>query len=165
MRLASTVGKGTTIELWLPRASAVAARKREAPDAPSARALGRCSVLLVDDHEGVRSTTAAMIADMGHAVHAVADGQQADDFFTAGDEPTVELLVTDYAMPHISGLEVIRRARHHVEDLPAIIVTGNVDAIEGFDMPEDVLVLAKPFTSAQLEAAIGTALSAVPRNQ
>jgi CheY-like chemotaxis protein len=68
-----------------------------------------------------------------------------------------DLLISDYAMPHVSGAEVIRQARDLCPGLPAIIITGYADAQSISRRPEDVLVLAKPFTPDQLRQAIHAA--------
>src|SRR6185312_6596213 len=63
----SEVGRGTTVEIWLPRARAARRRPAEAPAAPRAGAETRpLRILLVDDHDAVRETTAGMLSDMGH---------------------------------------------------------------------------------------------------
>ena len=76
-RLDSELGRGTTAELWLPRAP----DGRKAGDSPAQedRSAGRCatSVLLVDDHAEVRRTTAAVLKDLGHTVTEAANGAEA----------------------------------------------------------------------------------------
>jgi CheY-like chemotaxis protein len=62
-------------------------------------------------------------------------------------------------MPHVSGTEVIRQARGVRKGLPAIIITGYAEASSIARRPEDVLVLSKPFTPAQLSEAIATAVA------
>ena len=65
-----------------------------------------------------------------------------------------DLLITDYAMPHLSGTEFLRAARELCPNVPALIITGyaELDAIS--DPPEGVGILLKPFTPTLLEAAI-----------
>jgi CheY-like chemotaxis protein len=65
-------------------------------------------------------------------------------------------------MPHVSGADVIRRAREIMPLLPAIIVTGYAELDSIARRPEDVHVLAKPFTADQLARAIAAALPARP---
>jgi CheY-like chemotaxis protein len=118
-------------------------------------------VLLVDDHDGVRATTAAMLEDLGHRVTEASEGEA----LLAGlaKQPDgYDLLITDYAMPHVSGADVIRRAREIMPLLPAIIVTGYAELDSIARRPEDVHVLAKPFTADQLARAIAAALPARP---
>jgi len=72
----SKVGEGTRVEIWLPRAASRAARAGAEP-APAVEAgddVPPLRILLVDDHEAVRETTAGMLSDMGHQVQATGDG-------------------------------------------------------------------------------------------
>jgi CheY-like chemotaxis protein len=162
IRIDSKVGEGTRVEVWLPRAPAAsdtAPQSSKADRAPQAGAAMR--VLLVDDHDGVRATTAAMLEDLGHRVTEASEGEA----LLAGlaKQPDgYDLLITDYAMPHVSGADVIRRAREIMPLLPAIIVTGYAELDSIARRPEDVHVLAKPFTADQLARAIAAALPARP---
>ena len=161
-RIDSGVGKGTRAEIWLPRGDESAPRR--APKAKSSR-VGRevpsLRVLLVDDHEGVRATTAALLTDLGHRVIEAADGPEILSHVSA-DPDCCDLLISDYAMPHVSGAEVIHQARELRPGLPAIIITGYADAKSISRRPDDVLVLSKPFTPDQLNAAIADAISGAP---
>jgi CheY-like chemotaxis protein len=154
-RIDSTVGEGTRAEIWLPRAPAEAAGPRVRKHAePSGEARVRpLKVLLVDDHDGVRHTTAGLLSDLGHEVVEASDGPEVLALLADG-AAECDLLITDYAMPHVSGAEVIRQARELRPDLPAIIITGYADASSISRRPEDVAVLSKPFTPDQLTAAI-----------
>jgi CheY-like chemotaxis protein len=112
--------------------------------------------LLVDDHDGVRATTAALLEDLGHHVVQACDGPEVLELL-AGTSDSCDLLITDYAMPHVSGAEVIRHARALRPGLPAIIITGYADEASIARRPEDVLVLPKPFTPDQLKAVMRSA--------
>jgi PAS domain S-box-containing protein len=150
----SELGLGTTAELWLPRAPAAARRRRAAPAEPRRRAKTPClSILLVDDHAEVRSTTAAVLEDSGHKVFQAADGAEAIRVLEAND-CDCNLLITDYAMPHVSGTECIRKARELCPDVPALIITGYAEADAIGDRPDGVEILLKPFTPVALEGAI-----------
>ncbi|HEX8666833.1 MAG TPA: response regulator [Allosphingosinicella sp.] len=158
-RIDSSLGIGTRAEIWLPRAphdagaaSGGAAPRAPAPDVPALK------VLLVDDHDGVRATTAALLRDLGHAVVEASDGSQVPALLADG-AGGCDLLISDYAMPHVSGAEVIRQARESQPGLPAIIITGYADSQSISRRPDDVLVLSKPFTPEQLKAAIGSAVA------
>jgi PAS domain S-box-containing protein len=168
-RMSSTLGVGTRAELWLPRGTdeARTGASGETAAAPAA-AVRALTVLLVDDHEGVRATTAALLSDLGHSVIEASDGPEVLAKLSA-DPEACDLLITDYAMPHVSGAEVIRQARDVRPGLPAIIITGYADSTAIGRRPDDVMVLAKPFTPDQLRAAMasaagtaGTAASAAP---
>ncbi|NUQ17318.1 MAG: response regulator [Sphingomonas sp.] len=152
-RLDSEPDKGTTAELWLPRAPEQ--KKKQKPTAGEelrptfSRAL---RILLVDDHEEVRSTTAAMLCDFGHEVVEAATGAEA--LLALKADCKYDLMITDYAMPHVSGAEFLREARTLCPGVPALMITGYADADAISDRPEAVEVLLKPFTPHKLEQAI-----------
>jgi PAS domain S-box-containing protein len=153
-RIESEVGEGTTAELWLPRAPADAVREVEQPPEPSSRRSDRkLAILLVDDHTQVRSTTAALLTDLGHSVVEAGDGAEALKVLEERD-CNFDLLISDYAMPELSGTDFLRRAHKLCPDVPALIVTGYAEAEAIGDRPEGVSILQKPFTPTALEAAI-----------
>jgi signal transduction histidine kinase len=155
-RISSTVGVGTRAEIWLPRAEDQVAGQAEPAERTSvATDVHALRILLVDDHEGVRTTTTAMLEDLGHEVVEAADGPEVLALLRAAPD-SCDLLITDYAMPHVSGAEVIRQARELRPGLPAVIITGYADAGSIAKRPDDVLVLAKPFTGDQISAVIRT---------
>jgi CheY-like chemotaxis protein len=110
-------------------------------------------LLLVDDHAEVRSTTAALLEDLGHEVVEATNGAEALKVMKNGD-CNFDLLITDYAMPHQSGTEFLREARKLCPKVPALIVTGYAETDAIGDRPENVEVLLKPFTPRALEATI-----------
>ena len=154
-RLKSEVGQGTTAELWLPRAPEQALVAEKPRKAEPKQAPGRkLRVLLVDDHAEVRCTTAAVLADLGHKVTEAANG--VDALRALKDrECDYDLMISDYAMPHLSGTEFLREARGLCPDVPALIITGYAEADAISDRPNGVEVLLKPFTPNKLEAALG----------
>jgi CheY-like chemotaxis protein len=159
MSIKSEVGEGTTVEIWLPRAAEVAPQAHESveSDTGAEQADQRSlSILLVDDHASVRTTTAALLVDFGHDVIEAADGREAVDLLERQPEK-FDLLVTDYAMPLMSGTELIERARQITAGLPALIITGYADEQSIARRPEDVQVIAKPFAPDQMRAAISAA--------
>jgi CheY-like chemotaxis protein len=113
----------------------------------------KLSILLVDDHPEVRSTTAALLQDLGHAVVEAANGVDALDELERGT-CEFDLMISDYAMPNLSGTEFLRKARQVCPDVPALIITGYAEADAVTDRPDGVEILLKPFTPAKLEAAL-----------
>jgi PAS domain S-box-containing protein len=158
-RIESELGTGTTAELWLPRASGPPASPRIAAAEPRQPQLRSLSVLLIDDHPEVRSTTAALLEDAGHRVMQANNGAEALALLETG-KCDVDLLITDYAMPHLSGTEFLREARLLCPDVPALLITGYADGDMIRDKPAGVETLLKPFTPSQLDAAIARMLNA-----
>jgi PAS domain S-box-containing protein len=157
-RLQSELGKGTRAEIWLPRATDTlsAADGAEAMEAEFA-SIPSLHILLVDDHDEVRGTTAALLEELGHSVTEAASGTEA--VAALKKNGSCDLLISDYAMPALSGTDLVRKLRKVNPKLPCIIITGYADgeAVEG--RPDDVMVLPKPFTPAMLSEAILNAVN------
>ncbi|MEA3031591.1 MAG: hypothetical protein QOG13_2916 [Sphingomonadales bacterium] len=160
----SKVGKGTKVALWLPRAPSPGGETKAPPAAiADDRAEMRpLRILLVDDHEAVRETTAGMLSDMGHEVASAGDGPAVLKMLESAPAD-YDLIVTDYAMPLMSGGDMLNQARKIRPDLPGIIISGYADSHSISRKPSEVVVLTKPFTLDQMGAAIGAAIQALPR--
>ncbi len=159
-RIESEVGVGTRAEIWLPRGRKVYGHLTDAGHQnDGGTRIPALRILLVDDHEGVRATTAALLNDLGHEVIEAGDGPAVLSLLES-DPACCDLLMTDYAMPHVSGAEVIRQARSMRPGLPAVIITGYADAQSIARRPDDVPVLSKPFQPDQLLAALQASLAA-----
>lgn len=154
LQLKSKVGAGTTAAIWLPAAAnAVQPNRRPAEDAIAA--MLPLAILLVDDEEPARSSTAAILEDMGHQVVQAESGQQA---LAALRTRAFDLIVTDYLMPAMNGLELAAEARKLRLDIPILMVTGFADLAAIGTAP--VMRLPKPFRVAELGRAMREAMSA-----
>jgi len=160
LQLRSAMGTGTTIELWLPRAEAVTevAAAGPAHDHGRSEALRGRKVLLVDDAPGVREITRAQLSDEGLDVTVAADGSEALSLLEAAPG-RFDIIVTDFAMPSVSGLDVINFARSKRSSYPAVLVTGYADQAQLASRPADVPLLHKPCDRVALVAAIASALA------
>ena len=163
IRIDSDVGEGTRVELWLPRAPEASLDSNEDSPVRAAELSGACvdaptglNILLVDDHQGVRATTAALLEDLGHVVTQASDGPEMLELLKK-DPSRFDLIISDYAMPRLSGADVVHQAREIRPEMPAILITGYADARSISRRPDDVHVLAKPFTTDQMCAAIASA--------
>ena len=160
-RIESEVGHGATAELWLPRAPQAPRRVGKAPPEPKRRSrMRQKTILLVDDHSEVRGTTAAVLEDFGHKVVQAANGSEAMRVLEEQD-CHCDLLITDYAMPNLSGTQFIRKARELCPNVPALIITGYAESDAIGDRPDGVEILLKPFTPTTLEDAIARACRTV----
>jgi len=156
--LRSVKGAGTEAELWLPRAGAMATAPRPtAGPAPRGDAR-RGTVLLVDDDPLVLASAAAMLEDLGHQVVEAATGAIALDLLRDGRR--IDLLVTDFAMPAMTGLQVAAAARQLRPGLPVLLATGYAE-LEG-EGPAGLPWLLKPFEQEALARAVEACLEGVP---
>ncbi|RUV26993.1 MAG: response regulator [Mesorhizobium sp.] len=168
LRIESEVDRGTIIELWLPRSNqpqdvteaiAVAgAEAVEAADAERATAVGERSltVLLIDDSHSLREMTAMSLRQSGFEVVGASGGAEA--LAAIEREPDrFDVIVTDFAMPLISGIDVIRFARNLRAGWPAVMITGYADAEKIVERPLDVALVGKPFDEKDLVVAIHAA--------
>jgi signal transduction histidine kinase/ActR/RegA family two-component response regulator len=157
----SAPGRGATFTVRLPVAAPAGAERPAAPPAAVPVVPGR-TILVVDDEAEVRSVLAQLLEAQGHVVATAADGQAGLARLAAGG---IDLMVTDLGMPGLSGWEVARLARLHQPTLPVVLVTGWGDQIDPADarVRGADAVVSKPFTGADLAAAIGQAVAAAVR--
>jgi len=159
LQLRSAPGEGTRATIWLPEASADEQRAEPAPCAVDEPQLPPLTILLVDDHPEVRITTAALLRELGHQVLEALSGAEALDLLKA-DASRIDLLLSDYAMPQLSGTDIVAAARECRPGLPALLVTGYADADEIGERPSDVAILSKPFTVPDLASALARTVQA-----
>jgi signal transduction histidine kinase/CheY-like chemotaxis protein len=152
LRLESTPGKGTKVCLWLPVA-AEAARTVEFSSDPL-EPMSPARILLVDDDPLIAGSTVALLEDLGHIVVEANSGVDALRRLSIGLQP--DLMITDYAMPGMTGLELAREVQRIRPDLPVLLATGFADLEDAahIDLPR----LAKPYTQDQLAAQIAQLL-------
>ena len=160
MRITSQPGDGTSVELWLPLSEA-AAIAEVLPQPASFGATGRTyRVLVVDDDPLVVASTAAMLEDVGHVVSEALSGVHALDLLRLGT--TVDVVLTDHAMPGMTGSELARQIRQHWPELPIILATGYAELPNGED--PGVPRLSKPYLQEELEAQIAKVVGGTPTN-
>jgi signal transduction histidine kinase/ActR/RegA family two-component response regulator len=149
---------GTTLELWLPMAKAPAVTVSVAVQPLGATPhVGACRVLIVDDDHLVMTGISAMIEDLGHTpieAHSAAEalGKLADGI-------DVDVVITDHAMPAMTGLQFARRVQETYPGLPIILATGYAE-IPGDPASLGLLRLAKPCNQYEIATAIQSALGA-----
>ncbi len=116
-------------------------------------------ILAVDDDELVLLNTVAMLEDLGHTVIQANSGEEA--LQALADAEAVDLLITDHAMPKMTGMQLARRVASERPDLPILLATGYAEAPPGEG--EGLARLEKPFGQEQLSDAIGRVLTATRR--
>ncbi|WP_346364410.1 PAS domain S-box protein [Bosea sp. (in: a-proteobacteria)] len=158
LALDSRLGKGTTVEIWLPAAgSAAAAEPVQLPVEPKAEVeltARPLTVLAVDDDALVLMNTTALLEDLGHRVIEASSAREALALLEGDD--AVDLLITDHAMPQMTGAQLIAEVGQRWPKLPVILATGYADLPAGAGV--GVLRLNKPFWQADLEKAVAAAM-------
>jgi CheY-like chemotaxis protein/two-component sensor histidine kinase len=141
--LSSRLGFGTVAELWLPVAEESAHDPEAAAAGSPVAATG--TVLLVDDEELVRMSTATMLSDLGFRVLEAASGEEAMRMIREGVR--ADVLVTDHLMPGMTGTELARAVRGMRPGVRVLIISGYAE-LDGIapDLPR----LTKPFHFAEL---------------
>jgi signal transduction histidine kinase/CheY-like chemotaxis protein len=150
LRLLSDVGRGTRAELWLPVANGAAATAAPDSQAEANVSKRRLTLLFVDDDFLISLSTAALLEDLGHDVIKASSGAAALDVLKSGKP--IDLLITDYAMPGMTGLQLAETVRKLRPDLPILLATGYADlpARAKVELPR----LSKPYQQKQLAERI-----------
>ncbi|MGF6774750.1 signal transduction histidine kinase [Paraburkholderia sp. GAS199] len=155
-RLVSEEGVGTTVEIWLPLRERVAPEAETASDV-EANAVGEKRVLVVEDDNEVRAMLVECLRMLGYTVTEAADGRAGLNRLK-DDNP--DLLMVDFAMPGMNGIDVIAEARKMREDLPVILATGYADVdISGLAVKR-CTILRKPFQLDDLARTVRLGLAA-----
>ncbi|WGS54344.1 response regulator [Paraburkholderia sp. D15] len=155
-RLFSEEGKGTTVEIWLPLRERAAPQAEAEPDTETG-VVGEKRVLVVEDDGEVRAMLVESLRMLGYTVTEAADGRAGLNRL-ANDKP--DLLMVDFAMPGMNGIDVITEARKLREDLPVILATGYADVdISGLAVKR-CTILRKPFQLDDLARTVRLGLAA-----
>ena len=151
--LKSEKGHGTRAEMWIPVALAGETAKNLYP-AVKPVLVPRLSVLVVDDDSLVMTSTTLLLEDLGHRVISATSGAKALALFEQGE--VIDLMITDMAMPQMSGAQLAHAVRLLKPDLPIILATGYAERLEGFaaQLPR----LPKPFTQLNLVEIIAQSM-------
>ncbi len=150
LRIQSRKGVGTNVELWLPTTDA-APGSDVATANPASAASSAGVVLLVDDEELVRASTAEMLIDLGYVVVEAGSSEEAVNQLREGLRPDV--LITDHLMAGMNGTDLARLVRSQHEGVKVLIVSGYAEA-EG--VAPDLPRLTKPFREAELAECLGS---------
>ena len=156
VRISSSLGEGTTVELWLPRAEGQSTEcvPVKPPEAVPEQHRGR--ILVCEDDSDVRSLVGGILRDLGHTVWEANNPGIALEILEK--EQQIDLLVVDYAMPEMNGTLVIERAQACQPGIKALLITGHPEALRingDFALP----VLPKPFKPAELSRWIAEILN------
>jgi CheY-like chemotaxis protein len=158
LKIHSEPNVGTTIELWLPRATTSAvsvSRLQQSTEASPATT--PCRVLIVDDDHLVMAGTSALVEDLGHESIEAHSAEEALTKLEAGVE--IDLVITDHAMPVMTGLQLAALIQKRYPGLPIILATGYAE-LPSEPAAMGLLKLAKPCTQHDIAVAIHRAMRA-----
>jgi two-component system cell cycle sensor histidine kinase/response regulator CckA len=160
----STVGKGTSFRIYLPRYVETAAEKAAEAEAAAAAAAapaetadltGKGTILLVEDEDAVRTFAARALATRGYEVLQAESGEVALDVVRE-HEGRIDLVVSDVVMPNMDGPTMAKELKTLLPGTPIIFVSGYAeDAFaKNLDPEQEFHFLPKPFSLKQLAAAV-----------
>jgi PAS domain S-box-containing protein len=152
LMLSSVKGQGTTAEMWLPVADEplAPAAVEDVPVFAASAVVQALTVLVVDDDPLVLLSTAAMLDDLGYTAVQAASGEQALELLASSRR--IDVVVTDLAMPEITGLELAQQIKERWPTLPVLLASGYADKLD-----EAALALphiGKPFNQNELVQAL-----------
>ena len=152
LKVTSALGVGTTIDLWFPAAAVAEPEETEETRAeqPVAR-LAPMHFLVVDDDALVLTNTVAMLEDENHKVTTASSAMQALEILCKRND--IDMLITDQAMPNMTGLQLAETVSAQWPDLPILLASGYVEIQQS--VGQNVPTLMKPFSQAQLIESIG----------
>lgn len=149
--LKSKPGEGTIAEICLPVALAEEREDEDRQVTPAAARVTRpLRIVSADDDPLVAFNTLAMLEDLGHTVFSAGSGAEALSLIS--EKGGIDLLITDQAMPGMTGSELVAEVYRQWPNLPVIIATGYAELPEG--PARSVPRLAKPFFEQDLADAI-----------
>jgi signal transduction histidine kinase/CheY-like chemotaxis protein len=156
-RISSELGKGTSVEIWLPVCEVGAPHL----DLPSTQQLPLTSaaqeaILVVEDDRDVRRFIVECLDMLGYRIEEAAHGQQGLELLRAR---TPSLLIVDFAMPGMNGAELAASVRAAQHSMPIIFVTGYADMDAVDRVSGTTLVLRKPFDVTTLANTVRQALA------
>ena len=160
----STPGKGSVFRVFFPISTVeVCFQPDEAVNTPQIQMFG--TVLLVDDDELVLDISRIMLTTLGFNVLCASGGREAVEIFQQ-HKNIIRFVLTDFAMPHLNGLETLAALRQIDPGLPAILASGySEDQVMDDTHPERPQVfLAKPYALQALKEAVYLTLANNPCN-
>lgn len=157
----SKLGHGTTVRIYLPRS-----RELEAASArlnPSLVTGGAETILLVEDDDRVRATTADMLAELGYVVLEARDADSAMAIIEGGAR--FDLLFTDVVMPgSLGSAELARKAQERLPGIGVLFTSGYAydRLVHGRALEDGVELLSKPYTREELDRRLRRVLDLPP---
>jgi PAS domain S-box-containing protein len=153
MQIESRVGVGTSVQIWLKAVDETAAPCQPEPQDGQAAPAGvdrKLTVLAVDDDALVLLNTVMILEELGHDVVEAHSGEEA--LAVLEQRPDIDVLITDQAMPHMTGMALAGEVASRWPNLPVILASGyaEINDAQALRLPR----LAKPFGRVELERVL-----------
>jgi DNA-binding NtrC family response regulator len=119
--------------------------------------INELNILVVDDHTTTLATTRLMLNQLGVAeIHLASDGRQAMEVLDRDEKVHIDMIICDWNMPHMSGVELLRQVRSVDAEIPFLMITGRGDlkSIEEAQKSRVSGYILKPFSLAEIEKKI-----------
>lgn len=123
-------------------------------------ALNDLKILVVEDEAEAREILKVMLTELGITqIFEASDGQEALKFFESSPD-FIDLVVCDWNMPTMTGVELLRKVRESNLNTPFLMITGrsDVDSVMEAKSSGVTAYISKPYTSKQLEAKLRVVL-------
>lgn len=158
----SEIGQGSTFNIYLP--AWIENAKPMIPEAPKRNFQGNESILFVDDEELICELSSVVLKELGYQVTTVTNAAHALELFRKASQ-AYDLIITDYAMPNMSGDMLTEAIRHLNSTIPIIMSTGYSEESSG-DQFEHLAINAtiqKPYDSEKLSHLVRQVLDSTPK--
>jgi len=138
----SSLGNGSTFYVRLPLGG-VAMKNNSSSGSLSS--IGKAKIMLVDDDPDVSEVLELMLAQIGHEVTVVSQGEEAITLFEPGG---YDVVITDLGMPDVSGWEVAKAVKRKSPETPVVLITGWGIQLDSEEMSKSGVdgVIPKPFS-------------------
>src|ERR1700722_17477583 len=156
--LESEIGKGSTFQVYLPRAEGV--EEETARVEPSFKSHGPGTILVAEDEPSLRKLTCNTLKESGYRVLEAEDGPKAIEIAAQFDKD-IDLLLTDIVMRGMNGRELAEQMSPGHPRMKVLYMSGYTDgavATHGV-LESGIVILRKPFTRKQLQQSVGEMLA------
>src|SRR5277367_2929827 len=158
----SEVGIGTTFRTYLPIVPLITKSVEIVEDTSPVRG-GTETILVAEDHEGLRELARETLANLGYDILLASDGEEAVRVFQANRE-RIDLLLLDVVLPKLNGPEAYSRISAEREDVPVIFATGYSPEMELLHNAQErgLTILQKPYAPRELARRVRETLDRQP---
>jgi two-component system cell cycle sensor histidine kinase/response regulator CckA len=153
----SEVGNGTTFRVYFPSSTGRISPRQA--DIAAISVTGSETILVAEDHEGIREVAYEILSSLGYTTILAADGQEALRLFRQ-DPTSIDLVILDVAMPGLSGTEAFTQMSAIRPDLPVVFTSGHTSESVSLNsnIAAGAVFLQKPYASRTLGQIVRSTL-------